>query len=99
VVRGERFAEHPESRPERPVLLSQLYCAGRTTGQGLGARLLEWAIERAREWHADALTLSVYSENHGAQRFYQRHGFRHVADISFWVGEQRDDEFLYELRL
>ncbi len=99
VVRDEQFAEHPEQRPERPVQLSQLYCAGEATGQGLGAMLLQWAIERAREWNADALTLSVYSENHGAQRFYQRHGFHHVADIGFWVGEKRDDEFLYELRL
>ena len=23
----------------------------------------------------------------------------HVADIDFWVGNHRDDEFLYELRL
>jgi ribosomal protein S18 acetylase RimI-like enzyme len=41
----------------------------------------------------------VFSENFGAQRFYQSRGFRHVADIAFWVGNQRDAEFLYELAL
>jgi hypothetical protein len=68
------------------------------TGHGLGAALMDWAIAEARAWRADALQLSVFSENFGAQRFYQRYGFDHVADIDFWVGNHRDDEFLYELR-
>ena len=49
--------------------------------------------------HHDAILLSVYAENFGAQRFYQRYGFAHVADITFQVGEQLDPEFLYELKL
>lgn len=99
IVRGHKFAEQEEPRPERPVFLSQLYCAPEMTGRGLGAALIEWAIAEARAWGADALQLSVFSENFGAQRFYQRHGFVKVADIDFWVGNHRDDEFLYELRL
>ena len=96
---GDQFADHPEPRPLRPVQLSQLYCAGHATGRGLGAALMDWAMAEARDWGADAMTLSVYSENFGAQRFYRRYGFAHVADISFWVGSHRDDEFLYQLRL
>lgn len=99
IVRGQHFDEQPEPRPERPVFLSQLYCASEMTGRGLGAALIEWAIAEARAWGADALQLSVFSENFGAQRFYQRYGFTKVADIDFWVGNHRDDEFLYELRL
>ena len=57
------------------------------------------AFAQAREGGADAIQLSVYSENFGAQRFYQRYGFEKVADIGYWVGEQRDDEFLYEVGL
>lgn len=96
---GEQFDEHPAPRPQRPVFLSQLYCAGHATGRGLGQALMDWAIAEARGWGADAITLSVFSENFGAQRFYQRIGFVHVADIYFWVGSQRDDEFLYQLSL
>jgi ribosomal protein S18 acetylase RimI-like enzyme len=99
IVRGHRFDEQPEPRPERPVFVSQLYCAPDTTGRGLGAALLKWAIAEARAWHADAVQLSVFSENFGAQRFYQRYGFAHVADIDFWVGNHCDHEFLYELQL
>ena len=99
IVRGEEFEERPEPRPRRPVLLSQLYCDARMTGHGLGAALIEWAIGEARNWGADAVQLSVFSENFGAQRFYQRYGFEKVADIDFWVGKHRDHEFLYELTL
>ena len=99
IVRGHRFDEQDEPRPERPVFISQLYCAPDMTGRGLGAALIEWAIAEGRAWNADAVQLSVFSENFGAQRFYQRYGFGKVADIDFWVGNQRDHEFLYELRL
>jgi ribosomal protein S18 acetylase RimI-like enzyme len=99
IVRGEEFDERPEPRPERPVFLSQLYCSADATGRGLGAALMEWAVGEARAWQADAVQLSVFSENFGAQRFYQRYGFAKVADIGFWVGNHRDAEFLYELAL
>lgn len=99
IVLGQGFDERPEPRPARSVYLSQLYCARGATGRGLGAALLEWTIAEARDWGADAVQLSVFSENRGAQRFYQRYGFEHVADIDFWVGNHRDDEFLYELAL
>ena len=99
IVRGQHFDEQDEPRPERPVFISQLYCAPGMTGHGLGAALIEWAIGEGRAWGADAIQLSVFSGNFGAQRFYHRYGFAHVADIDFWVGNQRDHEFLYEPRL
>lgn len=91
------YAEY--SSAQKPIALGQLYTAPGMTGSGIGAALMEWALAEARERDADAIQLSVYSENFGAQRFYQRYGFTKIADIGFWVGEQRDAEFLYELRL
>ena len=99
IVRGQHFDEQDEPRPARPVFISQLYCAPDMTGHGLGAALIEWAIAEGRGWKADAMQLSVFSENFGAQRFYHRYGFAKVADIDFWVGHHRDHEFLYELKL
>ena len=72
---------------------------GGFTGAGIGAQLMDWALGVARERGHDAVLLSVYSENFGAQRFYQRYGFGKIADITFPVGEQLDEEFLYELKL
>ena len=99
LVLGHGIDERPLPHPARPAFLSQLYCAPDATGRGVGATLMERAIEEARDWRADALQLSVYAGNFGAQRFYARYGFVKVADIGFWVGNHRDDEFLYELKL
>ena len=41
----------------------------------------------------------MWSGNDGAQRFYARYGFARVADITFNVGEQVDDEFLFAAML
>lgn len=86
------YAQH--ARGTRPMDLMQLYCDPDRTSQGLGTRLTEWALETMRALGADEALLSVWSENHGAQRFYARHGFARIADIDFWVGNHRDDEFL-----
>ncbi|MFB0612467.1 GNAT family N-acetyltransferase [Aurantiacibacter poecillastricola] len=91
------YVQH--SSATSPLCLGQLYTDPARTGEGIGAALMDWCLGEARERGCDAIQLSVYSENFGAQRFYQRYGFAKIADIDFWVGEQRDHEFLYELRL
>jgi diamine N-acetyltransferase len=82
-----------------PIELGQLYALPGRTGGGIGTQLMDWALGVARERGHDAVLLSVYAENYGAQRFYQRYGFAKIADITFQVGDQLDPEFLYELRL
>lgn len=91
------YAAHSDAK--NPIALGQLYTAPGRTGSGIGAALMDWALAEARERGCDAIQLSVYSENFGGQRFYHRYGFSKIADIGFWVGKQRDAEFLYELRL
>ena len=88
-----------DSDAKNPIALGQLYTQPDLTGQGIGAALMDWAIAEAKARGHDAIQLSVWSENHGAQKFYRRYGFAKIADIDFWVGDHRDDEFLYELRL
>ncbi len=82
-------------RGQRAIELKQLYTDPEATGQGIGARLMDWALEEAAAFGADEIQLSVYSDNPGAQKFYRRYGFEKVADIHFMVGEQRDEEFLF----
>jgi diamine N-acetyltransferase len=79
--------------------LSQLYMRGGMTGKGLGDALTLWALDHGRAQGYDDIYLSVWSENFGAQRFYQRYGFTKYADVDFMVGNHRDDEFLYRLAL
>jgi ribosomal protein S18 acetylase RimI-like enzyme len=92
-----KFASHTDAR--NPIELAQLYALPSHTGSGIGAQLMDWALGHARAAGHDAVLLSVYAENYGAQRFYRRYGFAHVADITFQVGEHIDPEFLYALTL
>jgi diamine N-acetyltransferase len=82
-----------------PLEVKQLYTAPDATGYGIGAALLEWGIGEAKARGADAVQLSVWSGNHGAQRFYARYGFAKAAEITFMVGRQADLEYLFELKL
>ena len=87
------WPEH--ARDSHAIELKQLYTAPGATGGGIGSALMDWALGEARALGADEIQLSVWSGNTDAQRFYHRYGFVKVADTHFWVGEQRDDEFLF----
>ena len=87
------WPEH--ARGSHAIELKQLYTAAGATGGGIGSALMDWALVEARAEGADEIQLSVWSGNTDAQRFYHRYGFAKVADTHFWVGEQRDDEFLF----
>ncbi len=91
------WPEHALGR--NPVQLMQLYVDPARTGQAIGARLMDWALVAARDHGADEVQLSVWSENFGGQRFYERYGFAKVADIDFWVTNYRDEELLFSLLL
>ncbi len=94
IVEGAQFGDH--SPAKRPVALSQLYTDPAATGQGIGGMLMDWAVKEAQARRGDALQLSVWAENRAAHRFYARHGFAKIADIEFWVGHHRDEEWLLE---
>lgn len=45
-------------------------------GQGIGGRVLEMVIERCyEEFGVRPIVLGCHQDNHGAARFYERHGF------------------------
>ncbi len=83
------------ARGEKAMELKQLYTAPDATGMGIGAALMDWAMAEMAKCDADEVQLSVYADNHGAQRFYARYGFAQVADITFLVGNHVDPEFLF----
>jgi diamine N-acetyltransferase len=87
------FPAHARGR--KVIELKQLYTDPARTGEGIGARLMDWALDEARGRGADEMQLSVWCGNASAQRFYARYGFAKVADVTFRVGAQIDHEYLF----
>jgi ribosomal protein S18 acetylase RimI-like enzyme len=85
---------HPDVRPEDGEL-KRLYVLADAQNSGIGAKLFAQALSWLERDGPRTIWLSVWSENHGAQRFYARHGFEFVGEYEFAVGAQRDREFLF----
>jgi ribosomal protein S18 acetylase RimI-like enzyme len=73
--------------------LRQLYVLSGHQNQRLGAKLFEAALAWL-ERHYSPHYIGVWSENHGAQRFYARYGFSKVGEYGFPVGKTLDHEFI-----
>jgi len=53
----------------------------RRTHAGLGVHVLDWASAKAAEIGRNWLRIDVWTNNLPLQRYYRRHGFRHVRTI------------------
>ena len=91
--------DFPVETPPATIELRQLYVLDRATGQGFGARLMDWATAAARATGAEHLQLSVYIDNHRARCFYERRGFTAIASYKFMVGNHADEDLIMRLAL
>jgi len=60
----------------------------------LGGRLMETALAWLERDGPRRLWIGVWSGNLGAQRLYERAGFRKVGEYGFRVGGSTDHEFI-----
>lgn len=84
-VMGPAAVPVPDPRPD-DLELKRIYLLHRFQGAGWGRRLMEAALQRARERGSRRLLLGVYSQNHAALAFYARMGFTRAGERHFRVG-------------
>ncbi len=84
---------HAEVTPQAGEL-DRLYVLKSHQGGGMGSRLLAEVFAWLLKDGPRDLWLGVWSENHGAQKLYARHGFETVGTYDFVVGKTRDHEFI-----
>jgi len=74
--------------------LKRIYFLKDHQGGGLGralfAQVMDWLLQDGPR----DVWIGVWSENHGAQRFYERQGFSKVGEYGFEVGRTVDLEFI-----
>jgi ribosomal protein S18 acetylase RimI-like enzyme len=74
--------------------LKRLYLRRSAQSQALGGQLFDAALGWLLRDGPRTIWLGVWSENHGAQRFYNRRGFDKVGEYGFPVGESVDRELI-----
>jgi ribosomal protein S18 acetylase RimI-like enzyme len=79
------------------VSLRRIYLLKSAQSSGIGGKLFGEAMAWLQEGASTPrnVWLGVWSENHGAQRFYVRNGFSKVGDYKFKVGDHYDEEFIF----
>ena len=74
--------------------LKRFYLLKPWQGGGLGARLFDETLAWLQSHGPRDVWIGVWSENHGAQKFYGRRGFDKVGEYGFRVGGTVDHEFI-----
>lgn len=74
--------------------IKRLYVTPPGQNGGLGSELMNTMLDWLASAGRDPLYVGVWSQNYGAQRFYQRYGFEKVGEYEFPVGRQLDIEFI-----
>ncbi|MDG2522729.1 GNAT family N-acetyltransferase [Caulobacter segnis] len=73
--------------------LKRIYILKAHQGGGVGSRLMQTVFDWL-EQPGRRLWIGVWSQNFGAQRFYERAGFAKVGEYIFPVGQTKDLEFI-----
>lgn len=84
---------HPQVTPQCGEV-ERLYLLKPWQNGGLGRRLFEEVMAWLEREGPRTLWIGVWSQNHGAQRFYGRAGFEKVGEYGFPVGRVVDHEFI-----
>jgi diamine N-acetyltransferase len=93
VLAGPCDLPHPEAGAGDGEIKRLYLLAGAQSG-GWGGRLFDAAVAWLQAEGPRAVWIGVWSENHGAQRFYARRGFVKVGEYGFNVGKTTDHEFI-----
>ena len=67
----------------RVGILEDMVVSSAGRGSGVGSKLLERAMEFAKEKGCQRITLLTDHDNEGAHRFYQKHGFSLSTMVAF----------------
>ena len=84
---------HPDVTPQCGEL-KRFYFYKAWQNGGLGRGLFDTAMAWLQRAGPRTVWIGVWSENHGAQRFYTREGFEKVGEYGFSVGDTVDREYI-----
>jgi ribosomal protein S18 acetylase RimI-like enzyme len=85
-----------EVHGENPIELVRLYVARDVIGTGVGAALMRASIDEAARRGFKTIWLGVWENNHRAQTFYRKWGFKTVGTHVFQLGDDAQTDFVMQ---
>lgn len=85
----------PTPTDARDIELKRIYLLHGWQGCGHGDALMALVLEEAQRRGAARLLLAVYPQNDRARRFYARHGFAQIGEMTFMVGDVPFRDMIY----
>jgi len=76
----------------KPIELERIYIDESHQGSGVGATLMQAAVDYARNEGYGTVWLGVWEKNAGARKFYQRQGFVLTGKKYFMVGNDKQND-------
>lgn len=86
-------------RDDTALELERIYVDKPYQNQGLGQWMLKQAIQIAQSAKVNSIWLGVWQRNTGAVRFYERMGFEKFGSHPYWIGKDKQTDWLYRLEL
>ena len=83
-----------EEGNKKTAELQRIYIKEEFQGMKIGQKLLDFAIERAKNNNLKKLWLGVWEHNHKAIRFYEKNKFKKFSEHSFVLGEDVQLDYL-----
>ena len=74
--------------------VQRIYVSGKFQGMGLGRYLLTTALQTARDRKKQYVWLGAWEHNEKALRFYDKMGFRPVGSHPFYMGNDRQTDYI-----
>jgi len=89
-----------ELKEREGLEIERIYVISQFQGKKIGAQLLQFAKQRARELHKHYIWLGVWQKNERAIQFYKRHGFSIFSSHPYTLGSDVQTDYLmkYELQ-
>lgn len=90
-----------QSEPEGPTTLEieRIYIRKGFKRQGLGSKLMNYAIGQAQQQNKTTIWLGVWEHNYPAQKFYTKQGFKQFSSHTFKLGEDLQTDLLMKKKI
>lgn len=84
---------------ERALEIERIYVIESYQGKRIGAQMLQKILDLAKDHGKEYVWLGVWEHNPKAVRFYQRHGFQKFGEHPYYIGKDKQTDWLLRLNI